>query len=47
MLLLLLAEEAHATDYDETLLVPALVLGAIALIVAFVATLIVTPSADH
>ena len=48
MLLLVLAEETHATDYDETLLIPAIVLGVIALVYAAIAAWIVTPSlTDH
>ena len=46
MLLLAIAEETHATDYDETLLIPALVLGAIALIYAAVAAWMVTPKME-
>ena len=46
LLLLTAAEEAHP-DYDDTLLVPAIVLFAIALLYAIVATWIVTPKTGH
>ena len=46
--LLVLAEEGgQATDYDETLLIPALVLGAIAMVYAAIAAWLVTPKLDH
>ena len=48
LLLIVLAEEGgHATDYDETLLIPALALGAIALVYAAMAAWLVTPSSGH
>jgi hypothetical protein len=45
-LLLAVAQEAHP-DYDDTLLIPAIVLFAIALLYAIVAAWIVTPKMRH
>jgi hypothetical protein len=46
LLLLALAEETHP-DYDETLLIPAIVLFVVALLYAIVAAWIVTPKMRH
>ena len=40
-------EGGEATDYDETLLIPALVLGAAALVYAAIAAWIVTLKLQH
>ncbi len=45
-MIIALAEATH-TDYQETLLVAALVVAGVALLIGFVTTLIITPSGDH
>jgi len=40
-------EGGEATDYDETLMIPGLVLGAIALAYAATAAWMVTPRLEH
>jgi hypothetical protein len=47
VLLFRIAQEGEATDYDETLLIPGLALGAIALIYAAISAWIVTPKLKH
>ena len=48
VLLFRIAQEGgEATDYDETLLIPALVLAAIALVYAAISAWMVTPKLEH
>ena len=48
VLLFRIAQEGgEPADYDETLLIPALVLGAIALVYAATAAWMITPKLEH